>query len=238
MNTSGILHLGTRYLRRQRGKVVLLVAALSMSIILPFGISIFVKEAETHLRARAKTTPLLLGALGSELELVFNGLYFSKPKVATFAIGEIEKPTDYADTIPVYARFTANEHRIVGTTLDYFEFRGLKPADGTLMTRLGDCVLGAEVAEKTGLGPGDSIVSSPEAMFDLAGVYPLKMRITGVLARSGNADDRAIFCDVKTAWVIEGLAHGHEKPDPENKATVLSIDKNGNPVLNAWVVQY
>lgn len=36
------------------------------------------------------------------------------------------------------------------------------------------------------------------------------MTITGVLAESGTADDQAVFVDVKTAWLIEGKAHGHE----------------------------
>ncbi len=238
MNSAGVIHLGTRYLRRQRGKVVLLVAALSLSIVLPFGISIFVKEAESHLRSRARITPLMLGAQGSALELIFNGLYFSKPEIATFPIKKSQEVRDLASTIPVYARFSADGYRIVGTSIDYFRFRGLKAESGNFMTRLGDCVLGAEVAESLGLGPGESIISSPEAMFDLAGVYPLKMRITGVLAPSGNADDRAVFCDVKTAWIIEGLAHGHEEVDPNDKESVLSVDANGNPVLNASVVQF
>ncbi|MGY8641251.1 MAG: ABC transporter permease [Verrucomicrobiales bacterium] len=238
MNSSGIIHLGTRYLRRQRGKVVLLVAALSLSIILPFGISIFVKEAESHLRSRARVTPLMLGAQGSSLELVFNGLYFSKPAIATFPIQKSKEVGDLANTIPIYAKFSADGFRIVGTSIDYFRFRNLKTDSGNFMAKLGDCVLGAEVAAELGLGVGDSIISTPEAMFDLAGVYPLKMRITGVLTRSGNADDRAVFCDVKTAWIIEGLAHGHDEVDPKDKKSVLSVDAEGNPVLNASVVQF
>ncbi|MHC4265215.1 MAG: hypothetical protein ACYSUK_04690 [Planctomycetota bacterium] len=99
-------------------------------------------------------------------------------------------------------------------------------------------VVGARAAEKRGLKPGDAIISSPEKVFDIAGVYPLKMPVKGVLAFSDSPDDDAIFVDIKTAWVIEGMAHGHEDlSKPEAVSRVLKRD--GNVVVgNASVVQY
>ena len=77
--------------------------------------------------------------------------------------------------------------------------------------------------EKLNVGPGDTIVSTPEQVFDLAGVYPLKMRITGILPQTGGPDDRAVFVDLKTAWIIEGIAHGHEEAGA-TQGTVLEAD--------------
>ena len=62
---------------------------------------------------------------------------------------------------------------IVATTLDYFDFRGLRRADGRQMATLGECVAGAAVASARGIEPGDHVISTPESVFDLAGVYPL-----------------------------------------------------------------
>jgi len=77
------------------------------------------------------------------------------------------------------------------------------------------------------LGPGDSIVSSPENLFDLAGVYPLKMRIAGVLEKSHSADDLAVFVDVRTVWIIEGLGHGHEDlKKVVDKSVLLAAEQN------------
>jgi putative ABC transport system permease protein len=36
------------------------------------------------------------------------------------------------------------------------------------------------------------------------------MKIVGILKETWSPDDRAIFVDIKTAWVIQGLGHGHE----------------------------
>jgi putative ABC transport system permease protein len=107
-------------------------------------------------------------------------------------------------------RFQAERAPIIGTSLEYFRHRGLDIADGQMLTRLGDCVIGARVAREKSLKAGDRITSDAENVFDLAGVYPLRMRITGVLAPNHTPDDEAVFVDLKTAWVIEGLAHGHQ----------------------------
>ena len=59
-------------------------------------------------------------------------------------------------------------------------------------------------------------------VFDLAGVYPLKMKVVGILERSGSPDDDAVFVDVRTAWVIQGLGHGHEDLQNTSGPSVLS----------------
>ncbi len=241
MNLPGVLHLGSRYLARNRTKTCLLVAAFTLVWLLPSGIALLVRQFESHLRARAAETPLLLGQAGSPLELVFNGLYFTKPGIATLTYGEALKAGENGEAlvVPIHARFSAQQYRIVGTTLDYFDLRKLVIAEGRDLVTYGECVLGAEVANAAGIGPGDHLISTPETLFDIAGVYPLKMPVVGVLAATGTADDRAIFVDLHTAWIIQGLGHGHadaEKLGPE----ALLPGNTGDTAarLNASVPQY
>jgi putative ABC transport system permease protein len=75
-------------------------------------------------------------------------------------------------------------------------------------------------------------------VFDIAGVYPLKMTITGVLEPSGSADDDAIFVDYKTSWVIQGLGHGHQDLVKPTAAAGILNRKEGLVTANASVVQY
>ncbi len=242
MNWSGVLFLGLRYLQRNRVKTLLLVAAFTLVWLLPAGIGLIVAKVEAQLRARAEGTPLLLGQAGSPLELVFNGLYFTKPQVATLPLREVDAvaETGFAEVIPIYARYSAGGHRIVGTSLDYFDFRRLGVKEGRQLLRLGECVVGAEVAEKNGLKPGDAVISTPETLFDLAGVYPLKMTVVGVLAPAASPDDEAIFVDLKTAWIIEGLGHGHGEADKLDEDKKIAPAAPGDSVvrLNASVVEY
>ncbi|MBE9521403.1 MAG: hypothetical protein IME97_09745 [Proteobacteria bacterium] len=105
-------------------------------------------------------------------------------------------------------------------------------------TLLGECVLGATAAERLNLKPGNSLVSSPENLFDLAGVYPLKMKVTGVLEKSHTPDDLAVFVDLKTAWIIQGLMHGHQDVTKTTDKTVILKQTDNNVAANAKLFHY
>jgi putative ABC transport system permease protein len=156
---------------------------------------------------------------------------------------EIED-TGLAQAIPIRTGLMARQHPVVGTSLDYFSFRGLKIAHGRPLARLGECVVGAEAAAALGLNlgrsilePGDSIVTSPSTLFDLAGVYPLRLHVVGTLEPSYGPDDRAVFVDLKTAWVAEGLGHGHQDLATASRDVLLK-SKDGIATANAKLVQY
>ena len=206
------LYIAWKYISHNKIKTTVLVACVTLISFLPVALQLLLDESERQLMSRAVFTPLVVGAKGSSLDLVMNTLYFGAevPELITMAASERVENTDLALPIPLYVRFQARGNPIVGTTLDYFDFRGLKILEGRQMAVLGDCVLGVKVAGSLNLKPGDSVVSSPASLFDLAGIYPLKMKVTGVLEKSHTSDDLAVFVDLKTAWVIQGLGHGHE----------------------------
>jgi len=236
----GILYLAWRYLTYHKLKSVILFGSITLILYLPVGLRVLVDQSSARLTARARETPLLIGAKGSPLELALSTLYFSGDRPERLDYGEATRVAEsgLAMAIPTYVRFRARGHPIVGTTLDYFSFRRLSIEAGRQMATLGECVLGARAAGALGIGPGDSILSSPESVFDLAGVYPLKMKVSGVLAFSDGPDDDAVFVDLKTAWIIEGLGHGHQDlARPEASGAILSRD-GSEVVANASVVQY
>lgn len=169
-----------------------------------------------------------------------NSLYFDDEITQVISLQAADEVADtglgYA--IPLYVRFKARNHPVVGTSIDYFDFRKLELATGRMLAVIGDCVIGADVAAEHGLLPGDHIVSSPETLFDLAGAYPLKMTVTGVLQRSHTADDRAVFVDLKTAWVIEGLGHGHQDLRKPGDSSVILDRTKDTVTANAKLFQY
>ncbi len=237
---NGILYLAWRYLAYNRWKTTILVGSIMLIIYLPVGLNVVVEQSGEHLNARAQATPLLVGAKGSPLELTLNSLYFSLdiPELTTYAAATAIAETGLADAIPLYVRFSSRAQPIVATSYEYFGFRGLTLADGRMPALLGETVLGAAAAEALGVAVGDSVVSSPETAFDLAGIYPLKMNVVGVFEPSFTSDDSAVFVDIKTAWVIEGLGHGHQDlADPGAASAVLNRDED-NIVANASLVQY
>ncbi|MCZ6717802.1 MAG: ABC transporter permease [Gammaproteobacteria bacterium] len=233
-------YIAWKYVTFNKLKTVILIACITLIAFLPLGLQRLLTESEQQLLSRAVSTPLIVGAKGSALDLVMNTLYFGDevPELISMADSQALMDSDLALAVPVYVRFRARGHAIVGTTLDYFDFRSLKVAEGRGLAVLGDCVVGATVAKRLGLAPGDSLISSPDNLFDLAGVYPLKMRVAGVLEKAHTSDDLAIFVDLKTAWVIEGLGHGHEDITKTQDSTVILSRTETNVVANAKLEQY
>ena len=234
------LYLAWRYLSYFKLRSMVLISCITIIGALPLALEILVDESERQLALRAESSPLLIGAKGSALDLVMNSLYFSdeSPEPITMAAVDQVMDSGLAAPIPLLVSYRARTFPVVGTTLDYFDFRQLDIAEGKLFTLIGQCVLGAEVARKLELGPGDSITSAPEAMFDIAGVYPLKMMITGVLADSDSADDRAVFVDVHTAWIIGGLGHGHSDVTRTTDESVILKREDRNVTANAKLMHY
>lgn len=229
------LYLAFAYLRYHwaRSLVLVLVAALIMFV--PVATQTLLTASERALVSRGEATPLLLGSRGSQLDLTMAALYFSDERPEPVTMRDVEEIWDsgLGIPIPVHTAFSSNGFRIVGTTLDYFDFRDLTPEVGRGLSLLGDAVIGADVAAALGKGVGDTLVSSPENLFDLDGVYPLEMPVVGVLARSNSPDDQAIFVDIKTAWVIQGIGHGHE-----DVVTAADVASGSDALANASVVQY
>jgi putative ABC transport system permease protein len=235
-----ILYLVWRYIRFHWWKTLIMVTSITLIIYLPVGLNVLVDQSSAQLTARAEATPLLIGARGSSLELTLNSLYFESDTPTLSNFGEVEKVrgTGLAAAIPLYVRFHVRSQPIVGTALEYFDFRRLAMTEGRAMARLGEAVLGSAAARELGVGVGDAVISSPENVFDLAGVYPLKMQVVGILAPSFTADDAAVFIDIKTAWVMEGLGHGHQDLQSAAANSVV-ISRDGNrAVANASVVEY
>jgi putative ABC transport system permease protein len=235
-----VLFLAWRYLAHNRVKTGVLVGSIMLIFYLPVALRVLVRQSAAELTSRAESTPLLIGAKGSPLELALNSLYFESdtPELTNYAEAERVAGTGLATAIPLYVRFKVRQQPIVGTSLEYFDFRGARIAEGRAMAMLGECVLGSRAAEVLGTKVGGTVISSPESVFDIAGVYPLKMPVVGVLEPTFTADDVAVFVDINTAWIVEGLVHGHQDmAAPEAAAGVLSR-QGDNIVANASVLQY
>lgn len=240
----GLAYLTFNYILYHRWKTVVMVACLFLTVILPVTISGLIRSFEKSIYTRSETTPIVVGPEGSALDLTLQSLYFNRgsaeDQAATISMSEQQEVTrdNLAIAIPVHCLFQAKQFPIVGTTGDYFRFRDLKIASGAPLAILGECVIGADCAAELGLSPGDKLLSDRPNLLDLAGDYPLKMTVTGVLQKSGSPDDKGVFVDLKTAWIIQGLGHGHQ--DLESPEQDENVVREGGQIkaLPSKVVPY
>ena len=235
-----ILLLTWRYVAFNKVKSAIMIVCLTITFFLPIAVHVMIRHYEHDLVARAKSTPLIVGARGNRYDLVLKSLYFTAETPEMITMGEAQAISDSgrATAIPMHIRFTARERPIVGTSLDYFEFRELVAAAGTLPLQLGDAVLGHKAAAELNLGVGDTILTDQTSLYDLGAVYPLKMHIAGVLAPSGSPDDHSVFVDINTAWVVEGIGHGHADLTKSKDAAIILEKKTNEVVGNAAMVEY
>lgn len=234
------LYVAWQYLKFNTFRTATLVVCVTVILSLPVVLKLVVDEANAQLHARAATTPLIIGETGSAMDLALSTLYFTEHTPRTLKMEVLQRVIDtgLAQTVPVLRRFAAEGYPLVGTSVDYFEFRELTLQHGRPFLFLGECVLGAEVAAKLGLQVGDALFSSTENVFDLAGTYPLKMTVAGILDRAHSVDDMAVFVDVKTSWVIAGLGHGHEDLLKTGDPSVI-LQRNATTIrANAKLLHY
>ena len=236
----GIFKLALRYMMYHRTRTLILMSCIFLTLVLPVCLGILLRTFSQQIVARSEATPVVIGSRGSKLDLSLHAIYFSQSPDSNLKFAAVDKIRDsgLAEPIPIHAKFTAQEFPVVGTSLSYFAFRNLKLRSGQMLAVLGDCVLGASVADELNLSPGDQILTDRGNVLDLAGEYPLKLNVVGVLQQNHSADDEAVFVDLKTSWVIEGLGHGHQELESaEQKKDVIGQDGN-RLVASAAVLPY
>lgn len=230
-----LVFLAWRNLMHHQIRSFVLVLVLTIVTAIPVVATLVVGQAERALTARAATTPLIYGAQGSQIELVLNAAYFSGTPTTSIKMAEYQAMIDISKHVLVPMRLTAlaRNYPLVGADHEYFRVRGLKLAQGELPLKIGEAVLGAEVAERLGLAVGDEIRTDVSQAFDLAGTYPVSFTVTGILAQTGTPDDRAVLVDLRSAWIAEGIGHGHKELDPNRDSKLLLDSADDKVVANS-----
>ncbi len=237
---TGVFYLAWRYVVYHKLKTAILVACLTLTIVLPLATQLVIRHFDAALKARAVATPLLVGAKGNRFDLALKSLYFSSATVDPVRWKTYEDilESGLARAIPLETSFTARGNPIVGTSIEYFDFRKLRVERGGRFTRLGQCVIGAHVAATLHIAPGDALFSDQTTLYDISKSYPLKMHVTGVLAHSGTPDDMAVFVDVKTAWIIAGISHGHGDVTRSDAPGLIAIRTDDEVRTTDAIVEY
>lgn len=240
------LYLAVRSLWWNRGRATLIILSLMLVIWMPLTVRMVLNRFQQELTSRAEQTPLIIGAPGSRVDLTLHALYFDSapPRLTTMAEADYIRSTGYALALPLHARHRTGpladkqDAPIVGVVPEYFRFRQLEVAEGGTLTMLGECLLGAAVAERSGLKVGDSVLSGSGNAFQLAGDYPLKMHVSGILRPNHSPDDHAVFTDLQTAWVIDGIGHGHQSVDSNTDESLLLGSDEDSVTASAAVLPY
>ena len=203
------LFLAIRYLGTSVWRTTVLILGLTVAAFLPLFTFLSAELVGGALMRRAESSPVLIGTQGNEFDLTMSSLYFRGQVSTALGAGVRHRLRQYGLAVPLYVAYTSDEAPIVGTSLEYFEARGLELAAGRLPALIGELVAGAEVSKRYDLQPGDTVRSDLSNLYNIAGSYPILLRVVGILAPSNTPDDEAYFADLKTTWMLDGRFHGH-----------------------------
>ncbi|MFT5288157.1 MAG: putative ABC transport system permease protein [Planctomycetota bacterium] len=233
------MRLAWQRLCHERGLTLVLVACIALPLFLPLAARVLSSSYEGELVERAEATPLVFGARGSRFDLVLGTLYLRPTNVPTVPWSALRELTPGGEgvAIPLHLRFSARGRPLVGTSPEYYELRSLQTARGTLPLFVGDCVVGADLAQELGVEVGDTLFSDPTELYDIAKPPALEMTVVGVLARAGGPEDDAVLVDVKTTWVLEGLLHGHADALTEVDESLILGRTEDSVVLNQALME-
>lgn len=236
----GALLLAWRSTAASWGRNVLLMIALGTTAGLPIAAGRALQDVQRALHARAESTPLVAGPPGSPLDLVLRATEFTGSTEALPSMPQSALPEATPDSpvMPLVLGAAVRTVPVVGAPLEYLEWRQLHAAQGRRPAMLGECVLGANAAKQLEEGVDGHLTTRPDQVYSMAGSYPVRMRVVGVLQRANTADDDVIFVSLETAWLIAGIGHGHQELDQDTPVDLLIKNEAHNVTASAAVREY
>ena len=177
------------------------------------------EQVEQGLRRDLAGIDLVVGAKGSPLQLILSGVFHLDVPTGNIPAEAVQRWRAHPlveTVIPVSLGDSYRGFRIVGTEPAYLEHYGAKLAQGRSWAGTLEAVLGAEVAARTGLRPGDRFVGVHGLGREGEAHGDTPYTVVGVLERSGRVLDRLIL--TSTESVHEGLgdpgpAGGRAQPE-------------------------
>ncbi|MEM1452086.1 MAG: ABC transporter permease [Planctomycetota bacterium] len=248
------LAMAWRYLRFRWLVTVLTVAGIALGAALVCAVLALRHESERALSRDAGLYDLVVGGKGSPLQLVLASVYHLDSPTGNLPFSEYQRLRRDPRVLwaaPIGLGDNYDGYRIVGTEAHFFDLpdRSGEPvfelARGAVFEDRFEVVLGSHVASATGLDVGETFFGT-HGLVDVPGGevhrdFPYS--VSGVLAPTGTAQDRAIFGTLESVWeihetedrlhsAIQGRALRSDRKGREATAILVRLETSG---LRLWM---
>lgn len=192
-------------------------------------------QLDRHLERNLGGVDLVIGAKGSEMQLLFSSLLHVDDPAGNIPLHESQRLTQHpmvSATIPLAIGDSYRGYRVVGCTPAYPELYGAKLRQGRQVERPFDVVAGSVAARALGLVPGDTFLAA-HGLLSSGDHHAQPYTVTGVLAASGTAIDYLLLTPLESIW----LAHSDRQEKdalvhdtvPDREITAMLVVLN-NPL--------
>jgi putative ABC transport system permease protein len=228
------LSLSWAYLRAEPLNMFLNLLLLTLGMGTIVVLLLFNQQLEDRLSSDSQGIDLVVGAKGSSLQLVLSSIYHADTPIGNIPLSEVKELIQHQmvkTAIPLALGDNYQGYRIVGTTSAYPLHYKATLDKGRFWEIPLEVILGAEVAQDTGLEVGTQF-------FGRDGFTPTgqindnyKYTITGLLKPTGTVIDRLILTNLETSWKIHQAHYNSEYPNEK-------VIEQTNKELTALLIQY
>lgn len=238
-------HIAWKYLWNRWFTTTLTILSVALAVGLISAILTIRNETEKRFVEEQLAYDIIVGGPGSPLQLVLNSIYYLDSPSYPLPYSEylrLKAEEDVAYAFPIALGDTYEGFRIVGTTVEIFDYPWTSDVDGEkrypyqitdgrFFDKPMEAVLGYRVARELGLEIGSTFAGwhgtldlGSLAEFDHADT---EYTVVGILKPSATSNDRAIFVDLQSVWDLHAEhdeEEGEHVEEDERKVSAVLID--------------
>jgi putative ABC transport system permease protein len=236
------------YLKARSLNTLLNILLLALGVATIVLLLLATTQLDQRMRRDAQGIDLVVGAKGSPMQVILSSIYHLDVPTGNIPYKqalEISKHRAVKKAIPLALGDSYKGARIVGTTPAYLEHYDAKFAQGKRWEKTLEAVIGAEVAQRTGLKLGDKFNGS-HGLGDKGDAHEEHPYVVvGVLERAGTVLDRIVMASVESVWAmhashleikdISDIANAMKEEDKEYTALLLQY---ASPIAAAILPRY
>jgi len=226
------------------------VILITLSIVLSCGVGVLAYNVSSQvsdgITSNAAYYSAIIGPSGSATQLVMNTIYYTDEPLGTIPyelVSKLAKDSRVKKAIPFAMADSYKGYNLIGTTKDLLEN---KQIDGNMFSIPKDVdsgcevVIGASVAENTGLKIGDSFYTSHA----VGSEHHTSFIVVGILEETHTVYDSEIFTHLKSLWLVhEEEEHDHLESEEhefelENMVCAIIIMTDSPTSATALVSEY
>lgn len=222
-----LLRLAWRYLWAQPLTAALNLLLLSLGLGAICFVLLVSEQIEQGTRRDLAGVDLIVGAKGSPMQIILAGLFHLDVPTGNIPLASLKSLREHplvAQALPVSLGDSLQGFRIVGSSAEYLSHYQASLASGQAWTGPMQAVLGAEVAARTGLKPGQQFQGSHGLGEAGTAHDDQSYQVVGVLAASGGVLDRLVLTDLSSVWQQHESHHeGHEGHAEEAEREITMV---------------
>ena len=206
------LKLATKSLYYRKGSVIITTLALSISLIVMFGVEHIREQAKNNFTSTVSGVDIIVGSRTGEVNLLLYSVFRmgkATNNMSWQSYASLSKDPMVSWSVPLSLGDSHRGYRVLGTTADYFEYfnygekQRLNFDAGNTLKEVFDVVIGAEVAQKLNYQVGDQLTLSHgigNTSFSHHDDAPF--RVVGILAATGTPVDQTLHVSLQGLEIV------------------------------------